>query len=201
MSAPDDSARLESASDPLENTFDLLERARGGDERSREQLYRRFLPVLQRWAHQQLPRTARDLSETDDLVQITLLRTLKHVEHFEHRGEGAFLGYLRHILLNAARDEARRGARRKPHDEVPDSLADAGPSPVEQLLGRDTHARYERGLQALGDEQREAVILRLEMDYSHAEIAAALGKSSANAARMLVARGLLALAERMRDDA
>ncbi len=201
MSAPEERPGHETASDPLENTFDLLERARGGDERSRERLYQRFLPVLQRWAHQQLPHAARDLSETDDLVQITLLRTLKHVDHFEHRGEGAFLGYLRHILLNAARDEARRGARRRPHDEVPETLADAGPSPIEQLLGRDTHARYERGLQSLGDEQREAVILRLEMDYSHAEIAAALGKHSANTARMLVARGLLALAERMRDDA
>lgn len=199
MVAPDDPF-ADPAGDPLETTSDLLDRARGGDERSRDRLYRRFLPVLQRWAHQQMPRTARDLSETDDLVQITLLRALKHVDRFEHRGEGAFLGYLRHILLNAARDEARRGTRRRPHDEVPDSLADARPSPLEQLLGRDTHARYERGLASLRDDQREAVILRLEMDYSHAEIAAALGRPSADAARMLVARGLLALAERMRDD-
>jgi RNA polymerase sigma factor (sigma-70 family) len=199
MAVPDEPAGA-APGDPLETTFDLLERARVGDERSRERLYQRFLPVLRRWAHQQLPRAARDLSETDDLVQVTLLRALKHVDKFEHRGEGAFLGYLRHILLNAARDDARRSTRKPPGQALTDSHAAPGPSLVEQVLGRETMTRYQHGLERLSAEQREAVILRLEMDYSHAEIAAALGRSSADAARMLVARGLLALAEAMRDD-
>lgn len=182
-----------------DHTEDLLRLARAGDERARGHLYSRFFPVLRRWAHQHLPRTARDLSETEDLVQVTLVRALQHVDRFESRGEGAFLGYLRHIMLNAARDEARRGSRRRPAGELDESVPDTGPSVVEQVLGRDTLARYERGLATLSEEQREAVILRLEMDYSHAEIAAALGRPSADAARMLVARGLLALAEAMRD--
>lgn len=185
---------------PLETTFELLDLARAGDDGARERLYSRFLPVLQRWAHQQLPRGARDLTETDDLVQITLLRALRHVDRFESRGEGAFLGYLRHILLNAARDEARRVSRHGTREDVDHELADPGQSVVEQVLGRETIERYERGLGRLPEEQREAVILRLEMDYSHAEIAAALGRSSADAARMLVARALVALAEAMRDD-
>ena len=67
-------------------------------------------------------------------------------------------------------------------------------------LERERLDRYESGLTRLPADQREAVILRLEMDYSHAEIAAALGRPSADAARMLVARALVALAEAMRDD-
>lgn len=185
---------------PLETTFELLDLARAGDEAARDRLFNRFLPVLQRWAHQQLPRAARDLTETDDLVQMTLLRSLRHIDRFESRGEGAFLGYLRHLLLNAARDEARRSSRRGAHDGLDDSVPDPGRSVVEEVLGRETMARYERGLARLSEEQREAVILRLEMDYSHAEIAAALGRPSADAARMLVARALVTLSEAMRDD-
>jgi RNA polymerase sigma factor (sigma-70 family) len=178
-----------------------LELARAGDAHARERLFTRFMPVLRRWAHQQLPRGARDLSDTGDLVQATLMRALAHLDRFESRGEGAFLGYLRHILLNAARDEARRSSRRGDANPVDETLVDPGPSVMEQVLGRETLERYERGLARLGEDQRDAVILRLEMDYSHAEIAAALGRSSADAARMLVARALVALAETMRDDA
>ena len=185
---------------PLESTVSLLDLARAGNDAARDRLYTRFLPVLQRWAHQQLPRAARDLSETDDLVQVTLLRSLKHLDRFESRGEGAFLGYLRQILLNAARDEARRSSRRGPSEPMDAQHPDPGRSVVEQVLGRETLARYQKGLARLSSEQREAVILRLEMDYSHAEIAAALGRPSADAARMLVARALVALAEAMRDE-
>jgi RNA polymerase sigma-70 factor (ECF subfamily) len=184
----------------LESTSNLLDRLRAGDDRARERLFARFLPVLRRWAHQQLPRGARDLSDTGDLVQATLMRALAHLDRFESRGEGAFLGYLRHILLNAARDEARRSSRRGGMDPVDEALEDPGPSVMEQVLGRETLERYERGLARLPEDQRDAVILRLEMDYSHAEIAAALGRPSADAARMLVARALIALAEAMHDD-
>jgi len=185
----------------LESTNALLERVRAGDKPARERLFARYLPVLRRWAHQQLPPGARDLSDTNDLVQVTLVRALAGLERFEHRGEGAFLGYLRHVLINAARDEARRSSRRGGSSELDEQHPDPAPSVLESVLGRETVARYERGLERLTPDQREAVILRLEMDYSHAEIAAALGRSSADAARMLVARALVVLAEAMRDDA
>jgi len=201
MPPPGDPPDLPPDGPPLESTATQLELARGGDDRARERLFARFLPVLTRWAHQQLPRGARDLSDTGDLVQTTLVRALAHLDRFEHRGEGAFLGYLRHILLNTARDEARRSSRRGGVAELDAEHPDPAPSVMEQVLGRETVARYERGLARLSEDQREAVILRLEMDYSHAEIAAALGRPSADAARMLVARALVTLAEVMRDDA
>lgn len=46
---------------------------------------RSYLAPLRRWAHGRLPAGARDLLATDDLVQETLLRTLKHIEGFEPR--------------------------------------------------------------------------------------------------------------------
>lgn len=173
----------------------LLEAVRQGDEQARDVLFERYLPILQRWAHGRLPRYARQVIDTDDLVQVCLIRTLNHIERFEEHREGAFLAYLRQILLNSIRDEIRRTSRR-PDGERIESEADV-PSLVEQTVGRETVMAYESGLAALPPAQREAVILRVEFGYSFPEIAQAMEKPSANAARMMVSRALLDLARTM----
>src|SRR5688572_24392235 len=73
----------------LESTFELIERARAGDQESLERLMARHLGPLRRFVSGRLPRWARDLSDTDDLVQETLLRTFKRIEDIEVRGAGA----------------------------------------------------------------------------------------------------------------
>jgi RNA polymerase sigma-70 factor (ECF subfamily) len=50
----------------------------------------------------------------------------------------------------------------------------------------------------LKPEDREAVIAKVELDCSYAELARAIGKPSADAARMAVGRALLRLAEEMK---
>jgi RNA polymerase sigma-70 factor (ECF subfamily) len=119
------------------------------------------------------------------------------VREFEPRHEGAFLAYLRRIVLNAVRDELRRAARRPARAELGETLLQPGPSVVEQAIGRETVEAYEAALATLPEEQREAVIMRVEFGYTYPEIAEALGKPSANAARMAVSRALLRIAEVM----
>lgn len=181
----------------LETTAHLLGRARSGDEAARNRLFARYIPILTRWAHQRMPRSARDLAETGDLVQVTLTRALARLDAFEPRGEGAFLGYLRQILLNAIRDEIRRAAARRSPAPLHDGLVDPGPTALEEAVGRDALRRYEAGLLRLTPAQREAVVLKVEMGLSYAEIAEALGKPSVDAVRMLLARALVDLAESM----
>lgn len=176
-----------------EATAVLLDRARRGDAEARERLLARFLPLLRRWAHGRLPAPARGAVDTDDLVQVTLMKALGHLDRFEPEREGAFLAYLRRILLNQLRDELRRA--RPAREDLSEELSDRAPSLVEQAIGRQVLERYEEALEALDERQREAVILRLEFDYSHEEVALAVGCPSANAARMLVSRALLQLAE------
>jgi RNA polymerase sigma factor (sigma-70 family) len=130
-------------------------------------------------------------------VQVTLTRALARIDRFESRGEGAFLAYLRQILLNLVRDEIGRARTRPAHAELNDTFADPGPSILERTVRRETLERYEAALAELSSEQREAVLMRLEFGYSHEQIARALGKPSANAARMTVARALLAVARTM----
>ena len=185
----------------LESTASLLSRARGGEEPARDELMRRYLPVLNRWARGRLPDYARDLAETADLVQLTLVRGLKSIDRFESQGEGAFLGYLRQILLNAVRDEIRRASRRPGHDPLPEEqpLPDRGESALEKAIGRERMERYEEALERLEERQKQAVMLRLEFGYSHAQIAEAIDAPSANAARMVTSRALLRLTELLRE--
>lgn len=181
----------------VESTARLLERVRAGDRQAQDELARRYLKTLLRWGHGRLPSHARDLSDTHDLVQVTLLKALRHVDTFEPRREGAFLAYLRTILLNEVRGEIRRVARQPSRVELSDDLADRSPSAVEGAVGGAALEAYERALEVLTAEEREGVILRVEMGFTHQQVAEALGKSSPDAARMLVARAMVRLTEAM----
>ena len=63
------------SSAPLDSTAVLIQRVREGDKDSLERLIQRHLAPLRRCTTGRLPRWARDLADTDDLVQDTLLRT------------------------------------------------------------------------------------------------------------------------------
>jgi RNA polymerase sigma-70 factor (ECF subfamily) len=180
-----------------ESTAELLRRVRTGDSGALDRLCRMFRPRLQRWASGRLPRWARDLMDTEDLVHETLLRTFARLEDFEDRGSGALQAYLRQALLNRLRDEIRRVQRRPGADPLDEDQAAQDASPLEQTIGLQAVERYEEALARLRPEEREAVIGRLEMDCGYAELAEALGKPSADAARVAVGRALLRLAREM----
>lgn len=182
-----------------ESTALLLERVRAGDDAARDRLLARYLPLLRRWAQGRMPARSRGLADTDDLVQITMIRVLKQMERFEPRHPGAFLAYLRRILINVMRDEIARSATRGVQEEPGDALVDPRPSPLESALGRDLVERYDEAFSRLGEEQQEAVFMRIEMGLGYDEIAEALGKNSANTARMTVSRAIVRLAEAMEE--
>ena len=184
------------SSDP-ESTVQLLDRARGGDREALDKLFARCLPRLRRWAAGRLPRWARDLADTQDLVQEAVLQTFKRIDAFEARREGALQAYLRQAVMNRIRDEMRRFDRRGPSAELESGWSADGPSPLESAIGSETIERYELALSSLRAEDREAVIARVELGYDHGELAEALGKPTADAARKAAERALLRLATEM----
>ena len=186
-------------SDSLTSTADLLRRARGGDAEALNDLFRRHLPPLRRWARGRLPRWTRDLRDTEDLVQETLAQTLRRIDMFEPRHEGALQAYLRQALINRVRDEVRRLNRYPAAAGLDDSdrFADPGASPLEEAIGTEALERYEAAMSRLKPEERDIIIARVEMQQSYQQIAAAHGKSSPDAARMAVTRALVRLAEEM----
>lgn len=179
------------------STSDLLARARAGDEHALNELATRYLPSLRRWARGRLPSWTRDLRDTDDIVQETLVQTLKRLDEFEVRHEGALQAYLRQALVNRVRDEIRRVSRRPIASELPDDYEDPSVSPLEAAIGSEAAERYEAALLRLRPEEREMIVARVEMGNSYQQIAATQGKASADAARMAVARALVRLAEEM----
>lgn len=181
----------------LESTAALLAAIKAGHDGARERLVARYLPILLRWAHGRLPRSARDLAETEDLVHVGLLKALAHVGTFEYQREGAFFAYLRQILRNEIRMEIRRTSRHPTRQSLAENLPVRSPSPLEEAVGNEALRAYEAGLAALHEDEREAVILRLEFGLKHEQVATVLGKPSADAARMLVARALVRLTAAM----
>ena len=133
-------------------------------------------------------------------MQETLTQTLRHIEDFEPRHDGALQAYLRQALINRVRDEVRRVTRYP---------APAGIETMSRSMR--THRRLrsmkrsamrpwndmKSALQRLRPEEREVIIARVELQQSYAQIAAAHGKASPDAARMAVTRALVRLAEEM----
>jgi RNA polymerase sigma-70 factor (ECF subfamily) len=154
--------------------------------------------VLKRWASGRLPGWARDIADTSDLIQETIVETLKHLDRFEHRGEGALQAYLRQAVINRIRNELRKMAVRGASATLDSGLPDDGTSPLEAAIAQETLDQYDAALQRLKPEEREAIVSRIELGLSYAEIADVLGKPTANAARMTVVRAIMRLTEEMK---
>jgi RNA polymerase sigma factor (sigma-70 family) len=183
--------------DENETSFQLLLRARTGDPDAIELLCARYLPRLHRWARGRLPRGARGVVDTGDIVQEVLVSVIKRINVFEPRDEGAFQGYLRQALTNRFRDEARKIHAHPAPSPLDSAWPSSGPSPLEIAIGREGVDRYEKALEKLKLEDQRAIVARCEWGLSHEEVAQAIGKPTANAARVAIHRALVRLAKEM----
>ena len=183
-----------------ESTMTLIERVRAGDDGALNDLCARYLPRLERWARGRLPASARGLSDTQDLAQLTIAQVARHVHRFVPRHEGAFQAYVRRALLNQIRSQIRAAGRRLPPDSLDDDHPSPDPSPLEHAIGRELLDRYDDALERLKPSDREAIIARVEMGLTWAEAAQALDKNSPGAAQMTVSRALVRLAKEMAHD-
>ncbi len=181
----------------IEPTVDVIRRIKSGDAAARDELLRRFLPLLRRWAHGRLPRQIRDMNDTDDLVQVTLVKALARIDDFDSSGHGAFLAYLRTALLNHVRDEIRRYRRRPEHSEIDSEISDSDAlAMVDQLVGTERVRAYEQALAELPKRQQGLIVMRVEFGMSYPEIAAEVG-STADAVRIMVARAMVELSRKL----
>jgi RNA polymerase sigma-70 factor (ECF subfamily) len=181
-----------------DSTVELLARARSGDNRALETLFARHMPVLQRWASHRLPAHARQMADTCDLVQETVVQTFKNLEQFEYRGEGSLQAYMRQGFMNKLRDALRRLPRDTEQTDLGSDVRALGASPYEAALGAELLDTYEAALERLSPGDRQLIVSRVELGLSYREIAVDSGRRSPDAARMAVARALVRLAEEMK---
>lgn len=186
------------ASDPrLDSSVELLRMARVGDKRALDRLLERYLTPFRNWASGRLPRWARGAMDTEDLVHESVVHLIEHRGSFSPEGEGAVLAYLRTSLLNRIRDELRRVARHGTPATLPGDMPVSGESPLEVAIEGETLERYEAALQTLDEVERQVIVARVELGMSWNEVARAIGRPSADAARMAAARAVKKLAEEM----
>jgi RNA polymerase sigma-70 factor (ECF subfamily) len=183
---------MSAKTDP-ESSMELLVGVRNGDAASLDRLLARHLPPLKRWAKGRLPNWARDLCETQDIVQESVVRALKHLDRFQPTADGGLRAYFRRAVTNRICDEIRRAQRRGVQDELTERIEAQMPSPLEEAIGREVVERYERALAGLRPQERAAIVARLEHHQSYEQIAQTLGKPSVAAARVAVGRALARL--------
>jgi RNA polymerase sigma-70 factor, ECF subfamily len=179
----------------------LLVRAQRGDGAARNELCARYLPRLRRLAHGRLPSWARQHLDTEDLVQDTLLQTVRRLDDFTPHHERAFFAYVCQALDNRLKDALRSANRRPAVEPLGDEHAASDASPLEQAVSQQAVDRYHAALERLAPIERDLVLARVELGLPYAEVAELLGKSSPAAARMATSRALVRLAREMsRDD-
>lgn len=181
----------------LESSFELIQKAKSGDAPALEHLLDRYRPRLQRWCSGRLPRYARDFTDTEDIVQEALVGLVRTFETFDYRGEWSVQAYLRRAATNRIRDELRRHTSRPQVAELPADAEAPDLSPLEQAMGLEAFTRYQAALDALTETEREAVIARVELGCSHAEVMHLVDRPTPDAARVFVSRALEKLAREM----
>ncbi len=114
-------------------------------------------------------RWLRNADDADDLVQETFVRVWQSIVRFDEARP--FAPWLVTIAVNRAKTKL---ARRRPTEEVDESIVWEGPSPLENaesaILARDVRLAVD----ALPEDQRNVLHLRAVEGFSYAEIAAAL---------------------------
>jgi RNA polymerase sigma-70 factor (ECF subfamily) len=148
--------------DSLE-TESLVERAREGDSRAFEMLYRRLVGRV----YALCLRMARDPQRAEELTQDVFVRAWERLGSF--RGESRFTTWLHRLAVNVVLQAGRTKGRRESREEL---MADPG-----EYLGRvqrempGTRLDLERAIAALPEGARTVVVLRDIHGYKYDEIA------------------------------
>jgi len=195
------------APDPTES-LRLLGAAQGGDAQALAALVDRYQGRLRRIVSIRLSAQLRRCVESMDIVQETFASALPHLAALKVYGPGSLLQWLSRIAENQMRSEYRRhfGGKRDRRREVDfDHMTEGGmqrdASPPADVLSarRELERVVDQAVSELPDDWREVLVLRTYVGGSWEEVAAALGKPSAEAARLLHRRARLKLARMLRE--
>lgn len=185
---------MESESCPLADTEEaqLIARVQARDREALAEVYRRYGGAMLTLARSML----RDTAQAEDIVTEALLRVHDRGDQF--RGARGLRTWILRIVANLSRDQLRRRKRSAGPPEELSAIEHAGLAfrPVEQwdsaIDQRRQAEAVERALQALPDDQREAMVMRHRLGLSHEDMVELLGVP-VGTVKSRLARGLAAL--------
>jgi RNA polymerase sigma-70 factor, ECF subfamily len=181
---------------------DLLARAKAGDAEALNALYERSAARLLAYIRLRMGRDLRARLESRDILQATLIKSLKHLDELRGNETRSLMAWLARIAEHEIRDrvdyhhrERRDAAREVPmDDEAP--LPAVTRSALSRIILDQEAERLEAALESLPPAHRDVILLRTFEELSFAEIGRRLGKSE-DACRMLLARAMTALTLKM----
>jgi RNA polymerase sigma-70 factor (ECF subfamily) len=145
----------------------LMRRYASGDMSAFETLYARYRGPLYRYIRRQVP----DPATANDLYQGSWERVIGARKSYSDNAP--FKAWIYRIARNHLIDHYRRN---RPHAQLqPDAQASDNPQPGEAYAAQERHERLLGAIRALPQEQRDALLLRLEGGLGLAEIAAITG--------------------------
>ena len=157
----------------------VLARARRGDARALEEIYRAF----ERPAYTLALRMVNDVESAREVVHDAMLRMIERIDQF--RGDAPFWGWLRQIVVNESLMHLRK-SRSAAFEVLDERDEPPGEGPPPWLLA--DGAQLERALGALPPLTRSVLWLYHVEEYTHQEIAEMTGKS-VSFSKSQVARG------------
>jgi RNA polymerase sigma-70 factor (ECF subfamily) len=138
------------------------------------------------------------LGDAEDLAQEVCVSVLGVVPMWEDQGR-PFWAYVFTVVRGRVADRARRDARaRETASDVLPEHADGGAGPEDLAVLRDASARMAALLDRLPATQRDALVLRVVVGLSPAEVAEALGLAHGSV-HVLVNRAVTKLRTLLRD--
>lgn len=172
----------------LESTRSLIDRSGSGDDEARRALFVRHAERFEHWALARLAPRLRDEIALTPLVRRALGDVLDAATTSTEWPVGAFQARLRTRVLTLIGEHLESDAR--PHADL---------TPLESIVGSERLDRYDRALERLAPDEREAVIARIELCLDYEAIALEIDGATVEETRQLVTRAVTHLAERMTD--
>jgi RNA polymerase sigma-70 factor (ECF subfamily) len=163
----------------------LLRSAREGNEPAWRELYDGLAPAILGYLR------ANGAPEAEDILSEVFLQVARDIARFEGDERGfrswAFT-IAHHRLIDARRHTARRPVELSPEPPEPGGRADDA---ADEALARIGMEEMQRVLEAISDDQRAVLLLRVVGDLSIEDVAKAVGKRP-GAVKALQHRGLAA---------
>jgi len=162
---------------------ELLEGCKAGNRKMQEALYRQTAPKMLVVCM----RYAKDTMEAEDVLQMGYVKVFQKIN--EYRGDGAFEGWIRKVMVNTAIESYRKNLRSMNVVPIEDAYDQPSTGFDFSRLGMQDLLKV---IQKLADGYRVVFNMYIIEGYSHKEIAETLGISEgASKSQLSRARAIL----------
>ena len=167
----------------------LVERAKG-DADAFGELYDHYFGQIYRFVYSRV----RDQDAAEDITSEVFFKALRAIGRYKPSGH-PFSAWLYQISVNAIADHYRA---RRPTSNIDDAIGVSdGRQPLDEHVAQKSEAaRVWAAIDALPEQQRTAMTLKLGEDLKLADIGVIMGKSE-GAIKLLIHRGMVTLRTRL----